>query len=64
MRKRELVVLPYLSSGCLVTDSVLWLCLTVSSVCLQCLILFFPDPTHILFSTISLFGLYVFQESV
>ena len=47
MRKRELVALPRLSSWCLVI--VVWLCLTIPRVCLQVVIVVFPDHTHLLF---------------
>ena len=49
MGKRELVVLLSLSSCCLVT--VLWLLLAVPLVCLQFVIVVFPDHTQLLFST-------------
>ena len=48
-RMRELVVLLLLSYGCLVTVNVLWLFLTVQWVCLRCVIVVFPDHTHLLF---------------
>ena len=47
--KRELVVLLLFSFGCLVTVNVLWLFLKVLWVGLQCVIVVFPDHTHILF---------------
>ena len=47
MEKRELVALLYLSSWCLVI--VMWLFLTMSWVCLQFVIVVFPDHTHLLF---------------
>ena len=47
MRKRELVALLSLSSWCLVID--VWLFLGVPWVCLQFVILVFPDDTHLLF---------------
>ena len=47
MGKRELVALPSLSSWCLVI--VLWLFLAVPWVCLQFVIVVFPDHTHTLF---------------
>ena len=50
MGKRELVALLYLSSKCLVTVSVLWLFLSVLWVSLQCVIVVFPDHTHLRFS--------------
>ena len=48
-RKRELVALLLLSYRCLVTVNFLWLFLTVPWVGLQCVIVVFPDHTHILF---------------
>ena len=48
MRKRELVALLGLSSWCLVI--VVWLFLTVPWVCLQFVIVVFPDHTHLVFS--------------
>ena len=45
---RELVALLCLSSWCLVI--VIWLFLTVSWVDLQCVIVVFPDHTHLLFT--------------
>ena len=48
-RKRELVALLLLSYICLVTVNVLWHSLTLPWVCLQCVILVFPDHTHLLF---------------
>ena len=45
--KRELVALPSLSSWCL--ESVLWLFLAVSWVCLQFVFVVLPDHPHILF---------------
>ena len=47
MNKRELVALLSLSSWCLVI--VLLLFLAVPSVCLQFVIVVFPDHTHLLF---------------
>ena len=47
MGKRELVALLSMSSWCLVI--VVWLFLTVPWVCLQFVILVFPDHTHLLF---------------
>ena len=47
MGKNELVALLGLSSWCLVV--VVWLFLTVPWVCLQFLIVIFPDHTHLLF---------------
>ena len=48
MGKRELVALLGLSSWCLVI--VVWLFLAVPWVCLQFVIVVFPDHTHLLFS--------------
>ena len=47
MAKRELVALLSLSSWCLVI--VVWLSLTVPWICLQFVIVVFPDHTHLLF---------------
>ena len=47
--KRELVALLSLSSWCLVI--VVWLFLAVPWVCLQFMIVAFPDHTHLLFLT-------------
>ena len=47
MGKREFVFLPSLSSQCL--ESVLWLFLAVSWVCLQFVFVVLPNHTHILF---------------
>ena len=47
MGKRELVALLSLSSWCLVI--VLWLFLVVPWVCLQFVIVVFPDHSHLLF---------------
>ena len=46
-RKRELVALLLLSFGCIVTVNNLWLFLTVPWVGLQCVIVVFPDHTHL-----------------
>ena len=48
-RKRELVVLLLLSNECLVNVNIMWLCLMVLQVGLQCVIVVFPDHTHLLF---------------
>ena len=45
--KRELVALLSLSSWCLMV--VVWLFLAVPSVCLQFVVVVFPDHTHLLF---------------
>ena len=47
MGKRELVALLGLSSWCLVI--VVWLFLVVPWVCLQFVVVVFPDLTHLLF---------------
>ena len=47
MRKRKLVVLLLLSYRCIVTINVLWLFLAVPWVGLQCVIVVFPDHTHL-----------------
>ena len=47
-RKRELVSFLLLSYGCLVTVSALCLFITVPWVGLQCVIVVFPDHTHLL----------------
>ena len=49
-RKRKLVALLLLSHRCIVTISVLWLFLTVPWVGLQCVIVVFPEHTHLLFA--------------
>ena len=48
-RKRKLVALLLLSYRCIVTINVLCLILTVPRVGLQCVIVIFPDHTHLLF---------------
>ena len=48
-RKRKLVALLLLSYRCFVTINVLWLFLAVPWVGLQCVIVVFPDHTHLLF---------------
>ena len=48
-RKRKLVALLLLSYRCIVTTNVLWLFLTVPWVGLQCVIVVFPDHTHLHF---------------
>ena len=47
MEKRELIALLCLSSWCLVI--VVWLFLTMPPVCLQFVIVVFPDHTHLLY---------------
>ena len=51
-RKNELVALLLSYFGCLVTVNVLWLFLTVPWVGLQCVIVVFPDHTHLLYETV------------
>ena len=48
-RKRKLVALLLLTYRCIVTINVLWLFLTMPWVGLQCVIVVFPDHTHLLF---------------
>ena len=48
-RKRKLVDLVLLSYRCIVTINVLWLFLRVPWVVQQCVIVVFPDHTHLLF---------------
>ena len=50
-RKIKLVTLLLLSYRCIVTVNVLWLFLTVLWVCLQCVIVVFPDHTHLFLSS-------------
>ena len=52
-RKRKLVALLLLSYRCIVTLNILWLFLTVPWVGLQCMIVVFPDHTHLLFNKVS-----------
>ena len=61
MGKRELVALLCLSSWCLVI--VVWLFRTMPRVCLQFVIVLFPDHTHLLFFVIT-YNLVVFYERV
>ena len=49
MGKRELVALLLLSFGCIVTVNVLWLFPMVQRLGLQCVIVAFPNHTHLLF---------------
>ena len=49
-RKRKLVTLLLLSYRCIVAIHVLLLFLTVPWVGLQCVIVVFPDHTHLLFA--------------
>ena len=48
-RKRKLVALLLLSYRCIVTINVMWLFLTVPWVGMQCVIVVFPVPVHLLF---------------
>ena len=48
-RQRKLVALLLLSYKCIVTINVLWLFLTVPWDGLQCVIVVFPDHTHLLY---------------
>ena len=52
--QRKLVALLSLSYKCIVTIDVLWLFLTVPWVGLQCVIVVFPDHTHLLFDVTTL----------
>ena len=49
-RKRKLVALLLMSYKCIVTIYVLWLFLKVPWVGLQCVIIEFPDHTHLIFA--------------
>ena len=51
-RKRKLIALLLLSCGCVVALSVLWLFITVAWVGLWCVIVVFPDHTHLLLDVI------------
>ena len=51
-RKKKLVALLLLSYSCIVTITFLWLFLAVLWLGLQCVIVVFPDHTHLLFETI------------
>ena len=51
-RKRKLVALLSLSYRCIATINVLWLFLRVLWVGLQCVIVVFPDHTHLLLDTL------------
>ena len=52
-RKRKLAAMLLLSYRCFVSINVLWLFLTVPWVGLQCVIVVFPDHTHLLFGNLS-----------
>ena len=47
LKRKGLVALLLLSFMCIVTVNVLWLFLTVPWVALQCVIVVFPDYTHL-----------------
>ena len=51
-RRGELVALLLLSCGCLVAVSALWLFLALLWFGLWCVIVVFPDHTHLLFVTV------------
>ena len=51
-RKRKLIAFRLLSYMCIVTIHVLWLFPTVPWVGLQCVIVVFPDHTHLLFGNV------------
>ena len=53
-RKRKLVALLFLFYRCIVTINVLWLFFTVPWVGLQCVIVVFPDHTHLLFELMNM----------
>ena len=53
MEKRELIALPCVSSRCFVI--VVWLFRTIPRVCLQFVIVVFPDHTHLLFRNQTLY---------
>ena len=57
-RKRKLVTLLLLSYRCNVTVNVLWLFLAVPWVGLQCVIVVFPDHTHLRFGNKTSIGKY------
>ena len=61
MGKRKLVALLSLSSWCLVT--VVWLFLMVPRVCLQFVIVVFPDHTHY-FSFMSFYGIIQYSKNL
>ena len=50
LKRKKLVVLPLSSYRCVVTVNVLWLFPAVLLIGLQCVIVVFPDHTHLLFS--------------
>ena len=51
-RKRNLIALLLLSFRCIITINVVWLFLIVPWVGLQCVVVVFPDHTHLLFGTL------------
>ena len=55
-RKRNRVALLLLSNKCFVTINVLWPFLTVPWFGLQCMIVLFPDYTHLLFEAAGVTG--------
>ena len=56
-RKRKLFALLLLPYRCIVTVNVLWLFLTVMTVGLRCVIVVFPDHTHLfLFVNVTITG--------
>ena len=61
-RKRKLVALLILYYRCIVTINALWLFLTVPWVDLQCVIVVFPDHTHLIFY--SILNIYISQTNV
>ena len=63
-RTRKLFALLLLSYRCIVTINVLWLFLTVLWVGLQCVIVVFPDHTHLSFYYDRALNLSMLQELV
>ena len=63
-RTRKLFALLLLSYRCIVTINVLWLFLTVLWVGLQCVIVVFPDHTHLFFYYDRALNLSMLQELV
>ena len=63
-RKRKLVDLLLLSNRCIVTVDVRWLFLTVPWVGMQCVIVVFPDHTHINITTSTIFSIHCMIEHV
>ena len=53
-KKRKLVALPLLSYRYIVTKNVLWLFLTVQWTGVLCVIVVFPDHTHLFFGTMKI----------